>query len=212
MPSLDREKYSHEILKGLEPAAKEQYGIGGVGLGSHGNESDHDGRLRGRVVGDDVVVHLGAEGEVAKGCSACIHGDADGDGGCRGYGEVLDRSVLHAGVDRNHRHVTLTKDTLLPIQEQDEDHLVTKADDRNDSKDIRPFFRFVFDRAWCVATHCVFNHNQKDNIEYGQHTCKDVKENASKYVQRIMFGSVYLPLRHTAESQLFWSSRGGESK
>ena len=177
MPSLDTEKYSHEILKGLEPAAEEQYGIGGVGLSCHGNESDHDGRLGGRVVGDDVVVHLGAEGEVAKGCSARVHCDADGDGRRRRYREVLDRSVLHAGVDRNHRHMTLTKDTVVTkTRTRKRSHLIPKADDRNDSKDICPFFRLVFDRAWCVATHCILNHNQKDNIEYGQHTCEGVKE------------------------------------
>ena len=107
MPSLKSDSVSKEIQKGLEPAAEEQYGIGGVCLGCHGNESDHDRRFRGRVVGDDVIVHLGAKGEVAKSRSPRVHSDADGDGRRRRYREVLDGSVLHAGVDRNHRHVTL---------------------------------------------------------------------------------------------------------
>ena len=109
--------------------------------------------------------------------------DTDGNGRRGGDGELLNGSVLHAGVDRNHRHVTLQVALLLKL-EQDEDHLVSKADDRYDSKDIRPYFRLVFDRSRCVAPHCVFHHDQKDNVEYGQHTCQGMIEgNASEYTK-----------------------------
>ena len=50
MPSLNREKHFCEVQQGHRPAAEEQYGIGGIGLGCHGDESDHDGRLRGGIV------------------------------------------------------------------------------------------------------------------------------------------------------------------
>ena len=85
-----------------KPATEEQDGISSVGLGRHGNERHHHGGLVGRVVGDDIVVHLRPEGEVTEGGSACVHENADGDGTGRGNRELLDISLLHAGVDRDH--------------------------------------------------------------------------------------------------------------
>ena len=95
-----------------KPAAEEQDGISSVGLGRHGNERHHHGGLVGRVVGDDVVVHLGPEGEVAKGGGARVHENADGDCARRGYRELLDISLFHTGVDRDHRDMALKKYTL----------------------------------------------------------------------------------------------------
>ena len=94
------------------PATEKQDGISSVSLCRHGNERHHHGGLVGRVVGDDVVVHLRPEGEVAEGGGARVHENADGDGTGRGYRELLDISVLHAGVDRDHRDMALKKNTL----------------------------------------------------------------------------------------------------
>ena len=90
-----------------KPATEKQDGISSVGLCRHGNECNHHGGLVGRVVGDDVIVHLGPEGEVAKGGSACVHENADGDCTGRGYRELLDISLFHTGVDRDHRDMAL---------------------------------------------------------------------------------------------------------
>ena len=48
------------------------------------------------------------------------------------------------------------------------DYLIAKAESRNDSKDISPGFRLVFDRPWCVPSNKKFNHNQDDDVKYGQ--------------------------------------------
>ena len=92
-----------------KPATEKQDGISSVGLCRHGNERHHHGGLVGRVVGDDVVVHLRPEGEIAKGGSACVHKNADGDCTGRGYRELLDISLLHAGIDWDHRDMALKK-------------------------------------------------------------------------------------------------------
>ena len=52
-------------------------------------------------------------------------------------------------------------------------YLIAKAESRNDSKDIGPGFRFVFDRSWCVPSNSKFNHNQDDDVKYGQSACKE---------------------------------------
>ena len=92
-----------------KPATEEQDGISSVGLCRHGNERHHHGGLVGRVVGDDVVVHLGPEGEVAKGGGPRVHENADGDCTGRGDRELFDISVLHAGIDWDHRDMALKK-------------------------------------------------------------------------------------------------------
>ena len=52
------------------------------------------------------------------------------------------------------------------------DYLIAKAESRNDSKDISPGFRLVLDRSWCVPSNKKFNHNQDDDVKYGQSACK----------------------------------------
>ena len=156
----------------LKPATEEQYGIRGEGLGSHGDEGHHDCGLGGRVVWENVVFHIRAKGEVATGASHCVHSSANGDGTWRCQGEMLGRSLPHAGVDWDRRNMTLKvgHSTYLKTMWY---YLIAKAEGRNDSKDIGPGFRLVFDRSWCVPSNEKFNHNQDDNVNYGQSACKE---------------------------------------
>ena len=193
-------------VKRLKPATKEQYGIRGEGLGSHGNEGHHDHGLSGRVVWENVVFHIGAKGEVAKDASHCVHSNTNGDGtwGCQG--ELLGRSLPHAGVDWDRRNMTLKVgySTYLKAMWY---YLIAKAESRNDSKDIGLGFRLVFDRPWCVPSNKKFNHNQDDDVKYGQSACK------KKCCENIVpYFKPYLPLTCTSESQLFWSSRTAGSE